>query len=193
MPGYKILLLGDPYVGKSTFLNQYIYNVSKHSHYKPTIGADFISKKIKWKNKNIQLQIWDTSGQERFDLGKAFFQDTDSCILVYDITNSESFQHLEKWNNRIKDKNIPIVVIGNKIDIRWKRQVLTSDAISWCKNVNYPFWETSAVENFNVHHPFTYILQILEPEPEIEEREIENRKKEGINEDRLCDFNCNLI
>ena len=142
---------------------------------------DFISKKIKWKNKNIQLQIWDTSGQERFDLGKAFFQDTDSCILVYDITNSESFQHLEKWNNRIKDKNIPIVVIGNKIDIRWKRQVLTSDAISWCKNVNYPFWETSAVENFNVHHPFTYILQILEPEPEIEQ-------ESGDSEDWMIDY-----
>jgi Ras-related protein Rab-7A len=90
--------LGDCSVGKTSIIQNYIRK-SISQVYKPTIGADFHSKKIEIKegneNKNVTLQIWDTAGQERFQsLGVAFYRGAEACVLVYDITNAKSFENL---------------------------------------------------------------------------------------------------
>ena len=93
----KIVIIGDSGVGKTSLLQQYMHD-KMNSSTKPTIGADFSKKNINIDGQDVTLQIWDTAGQERFQsLGYAFYRGADCCALVYDITNSTSFENLEKW------------------------------------------------------------------------------------------------
>ena len=93
----KIVILGDSGVGKTTLLQQYVTQKA-NGHSKPTIGADFQKKEIMVDNQQVNLQIWDTAGQEKFQsLGYAFYRGADSCALVFDITNHKSFENLSKW------------------------------------------------------------------------------------------------
>ena len=93
----KIVVIGDSGVGKTSLLQQYL-NGSMNSQTKPTIGADFSKKTIEIDGQDVTLQIWDTAGQERFQsLGYAFYRGADCCALVYDITNANSFENLNKW------------------------------------------------------------------------------------------------
>ena len=129
----KIVVIGDTGVGKSSIIESYQYKKPCLSH-KPTIGADFIKKKIKIKSgETIPLQIWDTAGQERFQsLSNTFYRGADCCVIVYDITNRESYEGIDVWRNNFLDSNdnndqdlmIPIVLIGNKLDLsKSERQV----------------------------------------------------------------------
>ena len=93
----KIVVIGDSGVGKTSLLQQYM-NGKMNAQTKPTIGADFSKKTIEVDGQEVTLQIWDTAGQERFQsLGYAFYRGADCCALVYDLTNSSSFENLDKW------------------------------------------------------------------------------------------------
>ena len=93
----KIVVIGDSGVGKTSLLQQYMSG-KMNSQTKPTIGADFSKKVINVDGQEVTLQIWDTAGQERFQsLGYAFYRGADCWALVYDITNSASFENLNKW------------------------------------------------------------------------------------------------
>lgn len=91
----KVVLIGDGGVGKTSLRNQYIHKKFTDA-YKATIGADFITKEVETNDgKKVMMQIWDTAGQERFQsLGVAYYRGADACILVYDVNNYLSFQHL---------------------------------------------------------------------------------------------------
>ena len=95
----KVIILGDSGVGKTSLMNQYVSNRFSEQ-YKATIGADFLTKEVMIDDKLVTLQIWDTAGQERFQsLGVAFFRGADACILVYDMTDSKTFESLDKWRS----------------------------------------------------------------------------------------------
>merc|ERR1719231_1596660 len=95
----KVIILGDSGVGKTSLMNQYVHKRFSNQ-YKATIGADFLTKEVMIDDKLVTLQIWDTAGQERFQsLGVAFYRGADACILVYDITNPKSFDHLDSWRD----------------------------------------------------------------------------------------------
>merc|ERR1712164_98314 len=88
----KLIILGDSGVGKTSLMNQYV-NKKFSKQYKATIGADFLTKEVMIDDKLVTMQIWDTAGQERFQsLGVAFYRGADSCVLVYDVTDSKSFE-----------------------------------------------------------------------------------------------------
>jgi len=127
----KIILIGDSGVGKTSLMNR--FSSGKFTgQYKATIGADFVSKEIPvtvpstGETKLCVLQIWDTAGQERFQsLGVGFYRGADACILVYDITDPESLEHLNHWRTEFLNnvgglsdmaRSFPFVVLGNKID-----------------------------------------------------------------------------
>lgn len=133
-------------------------------NFKPTIGADFSNKEVQLDDRVVTLQIWDTAGQERFQsLGSAFYRGADCCVLVYDITNPQSFENLMNWrqifltkSNPNEPQTLPFLVLGNKVDMEdGYRKVATIEAKKFCQqNGNMLFYETSAKNNVNVEKAF---------------------------------------
>ncbi|CCW62560.1 unnamed protein product [Phytomonas sp. EM1] len=165
----KIIILGDSGVGKTSLMQQYV-NHRFDNRYKATIGADFLSKDIEINGQVVTLQIWDTAGQERFQsLGSAFYRGADACILVFDVTQTESFAHLSSWLEEfsIQAGSRDSVLIGNKIDLEERRRVSNMTAQMWCAKQNMnnsttsnvascemKYFEASAKENIAVDDAF---------------------------------------
>ena len=153
----KIIIVGDSAVGKTSLLNRYVMGVFSEE-YKATIGADFMTSEIKVDDKSVTLQIWDTAGQERFQsLGNAFYRGADACVLVYDITNEQSFVRIEDWRNNfieqaaIEDpKSFPFLLVANKCDLEHERAVPTETGKRLAVEWNMQFHETSALTGENV-------------------------------------------
>jgi Ras-related protein Rab-7A len=166
----KVIILGDSGVGKTSLMNQYVHRRFSNQ-YKATIGADFLTKEVMIDDRMVTLQIWDTAGQERFQsLGVAFYRGADSCVLVYDLTDAKSFQHLESWMEEFlthaaprNPDAFPFVVLGNKADLAAanRRQVSTAKAKTWCAEQahNSPHFETSAKDSHNVETAFITIAK----------------------------------
>lgn len=101
---YKVVLLGDPFVGKTSLISRFVKDAFKES-YVNTVGAEFATKAIHHGRKEIRLNLWDTAGQERYRaLTNMFFKDAQAAILVYDITNRQSFEGLKVWVEQVCDK-----------------------------------------------------------------------------------------
>eukprot|EP01115_Flamella_aegyptia_P004682 TRINITY_DN20007_c0_g1_i1.p1 TRINITY_DN20007_c0_g1~~TRINITY_DN20007_c0_g1_i1.p1 ORF type:complete len:157 (-),score=47.75 TRINITY_DN20007_c0_g1_i1:42-512(-) len=118
-------------------------------------------------DKLVTMQIWDTAGQERFQsLGVAFYRGADCCVLVFDVTNAKSFEHIENWRDEFltqaaprNPESFPFILIGNKID-QENRVVTTKRAQAWCQaNGNMPYFETSAKEAINVAQAFQAVAK----------------------------------
>ena len=129
---YKLLLLGDSAVGKSCLLLRYCDEKFQDLHL-ATIGLDFRLKTIYLENnKKIKVQIWDTAGQDRFlAITKNYYRGANGILLVFDVTNSSSFEHIKNWIEQIKEEasdKIIIYLIGNKIDCIDNR-VIKNEAI----------------------------------------------------------------
>eukprot|EP00485_Elphidium_margaritaceum_P000184 CAMPEP_0202694834 /NCGR_PEP_ID=MMETSP1385-20130828/8587_1 /ASSEMBLY_ACC=CAM_ASM_000861 /TAXON_ID=933848 /ORGANISM="Elphidium margaritaceum" /LENGTH=213 /DNA_ID=CAMNT_0049350745 /DNA_START=46 /DNA_END=687 /DNA_ORIENTATION=+ len=153
----KIIILGDSGVGKTAIMHKYATN-QFIEHHKPTIGADFSTKDIIIDDKSITLQLWDTAGQERFQsLGNAFYRGADACILVYDITNEQSFEKIESWRENFinqaspeKVDEFPFLLLGNKSDLAGSRKVNETNAKSYAQTNNMIFYETSALNGQHI-------------------------------------------
>ncbi|KAI9034455.1 P-loop containing nucleoside triphosphate hydrolase protein [Hyaloraphidium curvatum] len=128
----KVVMIGDGGTGKTSIRNQVIHGRFT-SAYRATIGADFFTKEIyvAEEDRYVSMQIWDTAGQERFRaLGAAFYRGADACVLVFDVTNLSSFEHIPAWledfidKGAIKDpKRYPFILLGNKTDLADERVV----------------------------------------------------------------------
>ncbi|GMF03974.1 hypothetical protein B5S31_g1145 [[Candida] boidinii] len=174
---YKIVFLGDQGVGKTSLITRFMYDTFD-SHYAATIGIDFLSKTMYLDDKTIRLQLWDTAGQERFrSLIPSYIRDSNVAIIVYDITNKESFQSVEKWINDVKDErgsNVILCLIGNKSDLIDKRVVSVEDGEILSKKLNCKiFIETSTKNGYNVKNLFKKIAKLL-PELNDNSNELNN-------------------
>lgn len=159
---FKILLLGNSGVGKSSLLIRFSDNAYDEL-FSTTIGIDFKMKTIKLENdKNVKLQCWDTSGQEKFrSITNSYYRGTNGIILVYDVTSKDSFDNLKTWLEEIKDKtdNISILLVGNKVDLNTKREVLYEEGKEFADLLNINFFETSAKENINTEKIFLKLAE----------------------------------
>ncbi|KAJ0960006.1 hypothetical protein J5N97_001583 [Dioscorea zingiberensis] len=166
----KVIVLGDSGVGKTSLMNQYVHKKFSQQ-YKATIGADFVTKEIQIEDRLVTLQIWDTAGQERFQsLGVAFYRGADCCILVYDVNVRKSFDTLDNWHEEFLNqasptdpKTFPFILLGNKVDIDGgnSRVVSAKKAMEWCASKgNFPYFETSAKEDYNVDAAFLHIAKL---------------------------------
>lgn len=162
----KVIILGDSGVGKTSLMNQYVQKKFSNQ-YKATIGADFLTKEVVVDDRLVTMQIWDTAGQERFQsLGVAFYRGADCCVLVFDVTQPNTFKTLDSWRDEFliqasprDPDNFPFVVLGNKVDLE-NRAVSQKWAQQWCQGKNnIPYFETSAKEAINVEQAFYTIAQ----------------------------------
>ena len=150
---FKLLFVGDSGVGKTSILLRYTDDNFTTS-FISTIGIDFKIKTIEINNKIIKLQIWDTTGQERFKtITSAYYRGAMGIIYVYDITNQQSFNHIETWiksTKEITDDNIKLI-IGNKCDLESQRIISPEQGIQLAKEYDTLFYEVSAKENININ------------------------------------------
>ncbi|KAL7720112.1 GTP-binding protein YPTM2 [Entamoeba marina] len=115
---FKILIIGESAVGKTAILERYCEN-EFHEDLISTIGVDFKSRIVTHENKKIKLQLWDTAGQERFrNITSSYYRGTHGCLVVYDVTDVNSFDKITYWVNELKECSVKpeILVVGNKID-----------------------------------------------------------------------------
>jgi Ras-related protein Rab-7A len=156
----KVIVLGDPGVGKTSILNRFV--IQEFSFiYKATVGADFLFKEFIVDGKYICLQLWDTAGQERFQsLSNSFFRGADFCLLVYDITDEESFEHLDYWKNEFilrrstEDSFFPVILVGNKCDLDDCRKIDSATASDWANRHKTLFCEVSAKNDIRIDEVF---------------------------------------
>ena len=126
---YKILLLGDASVGKTSFTKRYCYNIFNPSE-RLTIGVDFHVKLIELQNKKIKLQIWDVGGEERFRfLLPTYCLGANAAFLLYDITRPQTLDNISEWVNIVRQKGgeIPIMLVGSKIDLGEEQREITRE------------------------------------------------------------------
>ena len=149
---YKVIFIGDSNTGKSS-LSYRIFHDSFDPTYIATIGVDFIIKYIKISGKIIKLQIWDCAGADRFrSIIKAYYKCINIILLVYDVTNLNSFKNIKKWMKDIEDfinEKVYIVLIGNKCD-SLDRVITEEEGINLAKEYKIDFLETSAKNDKNI-------------------------------------------
>ena len=164
---YKVLLLGDSTVGKTCFLLRYCDKTFQEAHLS-TIGLDYRLKTMTLKNgKNIKLQIWDTAGQDRFRaITKNYYKGANGIILIYDVTNVQSYENVKNWISQIRDEANPNVVIylaGNKVDVSEQdKLVKTEDGQKIADEFKLPFYETSAKNGVNINKIFEDLVEVID-------------------------------
>ncbi|OPJ78918.1 hypothetical protein AV530_004089 [Patagioenas fasciata monilis] len=130
-----------------------------------TIGIDFLSKTMYLEDRTIRLQLWDTAGQERFrSLIPSYIRDSAAAVVVYDITNVNSFQQTTKWIDDVRTErgsDVIIMLVGNKTDLADKRQVSIEEGERKAKELNVMFIETSAKAGYNVKQLFRRVAAAL--------------------------------
>lgn len=130
----------------------------------PTLGVDFLTKNLELKDRKIKLQLWDTGGQEFvMSLLPFYFSGAAGGVLVYDITNRNSFNSLDYWLKQIRQNagDIPVTLAGNKIDIADQRKVSTEEAKKFAKDKNLIYLETSAKTGVSVPDLFEGIVEVI--------------------------------
>ncbi|XP_076882417.1 ras-related protein RABC2a-like [Bidens hawaiensis] len=177
---FKIFLIGDSGVGKSslllTFINYSNANVDDDHHLPPTIGVDFKIKQLTVAGKRVKLKIWDTAGQERFrTLTSSYFRGAQGIILVYDVTKRETFTNLsEIWAKEVDlystNQDCIKMLVGNKVDKESERSVSREEGAALAKELGCIFLECSARTQQNVHKCFEELaLKIMEVPSLLEE------------------------
>jgi len=154
---FKLLLIGDSGVGKSCLLLRFADHQYTES-YISTIGVDFKIRTIDLDGKTIKLQIWDTAGQERFrTITSSYYRGAHGIIIVYDVTDSESFNNVKQWMSEIDRyacENVKKLLVGNKSDLVSKKCVDYETAKAFADHLDIPFLETSAKLGNNVEKAF---------------------------------------
>ncbi|XP_003974387.2 RAB3A, member RAS oncogene family, b [Takifugu rubripes] len=161
---FKILIIGNSSVGKTSFLFRYADD-SFTPAFVSTVGIDFKVKTIYRNDKRIKLQIWDTAGQERYrTITTAYYRGAMGFILMYDITNEESFNAVQDWSTQIKTyswDNAQVLLVGNKCDMDDERVVSGDRGRQLADHLGFEFFEASAKDNINVKQTFERLVDII--------------------------------
>jgi small GTP-binding protein len=165
---FKVCLFGDGGVGKTTLINRYLTGVFKGGS-EITIGVDFHIKKLEIQEKRISLQIWDFAGEERFRfLLPSYVLGASGGIFMFDITRYSSLRNFQDWLNIVKQgykgplDQVPILMVGSKLDLEYKRAVSRNEAFELAKKNNLVgYIECSSKDGQNVQEIFLEIGRIM--------------------------------
>ena len=192
----QLLIIGDSTVGKTSILSRFTEGTFS-PNYLATVGLDFFTKDEYFNNKIVRIKIWDTAGQERYKaLTQGFFRNAHGILIVYDVTNSETFDNLKYWVQSIhthlgEKGNVKVIIIENKIEL--KREIKKEDAQKYAEENGYKYFETSALSGEGIEESIKYLVQqVLESQAKNQEAtnndKIRISKDDNKKEEKKC--NC---
>ena len=154
---YKIILVGDPGVGKTSILTKFVTNEFQ-SVYSSTIGVEFKLKDIYVNNNCARLKIWDTCGQEKFRaITRQYFKNSNGVFIVFDLTNKDTIKRLNVWMKDINDNitnDFFVFLIGNKVDIKDRDISISEEAKQFANNKKINYYEVSAKTGSGIYNVF---------------------------------------
>ncbi|XP_056426358.1 ras-related protein Rab-3D isoform X2 [Hyla sarda] len=161
---FKLLIIGNSSVGKTSFLFRYADD-SFTSAFVSTVGIDFKVKTVYRNEKRVKLQIWDTAGQERYrTITTAYYRGAMGFLLMYDISNVDSFNAVQDWATQIKTyswDNAQVLLVGNKCDLEDDRVIPAEEGRRLAEELGFEFFEASAKENINVKQVFERLVDVI--------------------------------
>ncbi|XP_029029245.1 ras-related protein Rab-38b [Betta splendens] len=164
---YKVLVIGDLGVGKTSIIRRYVHQTYS-SNYRATIGVDFALKVLNWDSETVRLQLWDIAGQERFgNMTRVYYREAMGALIVFDVTRPSTFEAVLKWKQDLDSKlmlangqSIATVLLANKCD---QGRELTSNGIKmdqFCRDHGFAGWfETSAKDNLNINDAANFLVK----------------------------------
>ena len=159
---FKIVLIGDTSVGKSCLLTRFADDQFT-DNYVTTIGVDFRFKTMIVMDKIIKVQVWDTAGEERYrSITNAYYRGAEGILIVFDLTNEESFKSIQNWINEVTvftGKDVIIICLGNKSDL--KREISKNTIDEFKKKTNLEIFNVSAKTGEGVEEAFKHIIELL--------------------------------
>ncbi|XP_067404442.1 ras-related protein Rab-41 isoform X4 [Emydura macquarii macquarii] len=193
---FKLVFLGEQSVGKTSLITRFMYD-SFDNTYQATIGIDFLSKTMYLEDRTVRLQLWDTAGQERFrSLIPSYIRDSTIAVVVYDITNLNSFQQTSKWIDDVRTErgsDVIIMLVGNKTDLADKRQVSIEEGERKAHELNVMYIETSAKAGYNMKQLFRRVAAALpgmDSTPEKSKEDMIDIKLEKPPEQPVTESSC---
>ena len=154
---YKLIVIGDENVGKTSIINRFKNNLFS-PEYEPTVGLDFQSIPILIDDQSVTLLLYDTAGQEKFkSLIPLYTNEANIILLIYDISNKDSFENIDKWFeslNNINKEEVIFALVGNKSDLDFNRKVSKEEAESYANEHHYAFQEVSAMSGEGIQELF---------------------------------------
>ncbi|MFX0067801.1 MAG: Rab family GTPase [Promethearchaeota archaeon] len=160
---FKTIVVGDGAVGKTSLTTRFSEE-NFSDEYKLTVGVSFAIKTIDVDGLQVKLQIWDTGGQERFSgLRSLYYKGAKGCLLVYDVTRRETFEHLEKWFNEVvaQCSIIPMILVANKVDMTNSRIIGREEGEKLAYDRGIPYYESSAKFGVNVVDCFSMLARMM--------------------------------
>ena len=161
---FKILLIGDLGVGKSCVILRYVEG-DFPGNIMSSIGVDFKTKQIELDDRLIKLQIWDTAGHEKFrTITTSYYKSAHAIIILYDITQKASFDHIRNWITEIDKfgkQGVLKVIVGNKLDMENNRKITKEAAENLALKYGIKLWEVSAKDNTNIEEMFLDTIKTL--------------------------------
>ena len=193
---FKILTIGESNVGKTCVLRRFVENKFLKTHL-ATIGIDFKTKNITVDDKEIKLKIWDTAGQERFrNITNQYYKGADGIILIFDITDQNSFDKIQDWINQINSNTqtdeIGLILIGNKKDLDNNRIISFKEGDALGKELGIKYFETSALSGEGIDEAFKYVTKEILKKKKLDNNDdkgkidLESSKNRKKNKDGCC-------
>ncbi|PRP74398.1 Ras-related protein Rab-11B [Planoprotostelium fungivorum] len=185
---YKVLVTGDSSVGKTNIISRFTSNEFALEN-KATIGVEFGHAEVTVSDgTEVKVQIWDTAGQERFRaITRGYYRGAHAALIVFDITKAATFKNVPKWLSELHehaDKDITVMLVGNKSDLKTNREVATEEAKKYAQQNSLLYIETSALDGENISEAFNTTIDTmhkkLKPDPSKGEKKAEANISSGV-------------
>ncbi|XP_071946539.1 ras-related protein Rab-26-like [Antedon mediterranea] len=190
----KVMLIGDSGVGKTCLLVRFKDGAFLAGSFISTVGIDFRNKVVDVDGSKIKLQIWDTAGQERFrSVTHAYYRDAHALLLLYDVANRQSFDHIRSWVAEIKEyasDDVVVMLLGNKADISSDRVVRRDEGEKLARDHGIAFMETSAKTGLNVELAFIAVAKDLRSKKTRKANDPSFSVKQYVDEQKVNPANC---